>query len=115
MWLRWIFAAVVAVGGLAWAVDKLQKPPSECEANELGCALVTQLKDEGVIDGFEFVDPESGDITTVEINDNDSFLLHMGATGYEFEYPEDEEALVNEMDAVASKYRPPRSELAELP
>jgi hypothetical protein len=101
----WGFVVLLVIGGIVWGLDQLQPPPSTCD-NEFGCQAIKTLRSDGVIDEFEFKEPESGDLATVEVNDDDNFLLHLDRSGYTIEYPSREDDLADAIDAKLERLAP---------
>jgi hypothetical protein len=109
--MGWVFLILLVIGGIVYGVDQIKAPPSDCESDELGCKFMKQLKDDGTINEFESIDPAKGDLTTWEINDDDSLLIHMDASSFQVEYPSDKKDLASELDERLKDYVPPGSEL----
>ena len=103
--MGWVFLILLVIGAVVWGVDQVQPPPSSC-ADELGCSAIKGLQSSGVIDEFEFKEPDDGDVSTIEINDNDSFVIHLDRSGYEIEYPATDEDLATSIDGRLRRFKP---------
>jgi hypothetical protein len=104
--MRYFMALVLIIGGVVYGVDQCNPPTSQCQNSQLGCSAMKSMKSDGVIDGFDKAETESGWIISWEINDDDSFLVNMNYERYQVSYPTSEETLAKRIDSELQDYRP---------